>query len=623
MPQIMLAMGKPNEAGTSWIDPNITDKLISKMRNPDNPQNAPQKELHHGTGEFLSEDNTVAYITTPTLESMENIPETLDLITLLDTGGQPEFINMFMLPAIDASAAITFVVLNISEGRKCLDNPVVPQKNAEHCNWLKYNKIYLLKCLLSAAKVAAMKNDFCPEFVEKIPGNTQNKPLVCFMGTFANQLKTKFGEKYDEELSEINKKVKKLVDQEKILEIWTDDAGNHVNPVDITISRNLEISYKPDTILHITKETIKRFRAEANKRLKEEAQYKIPITWLILELALHKRKEACISLTDVIRICDEILPPHRTLESAQIGKALSFFHYCGTMLHFREVDGMKNFVITNPQWLFTNLAKIIMCKFDKKFSFVHDAEEIENLHNGICYIEVLHKFELDLQGVELESFINLLVHLKIIAPMDSGYFVPNLLPLSTTTNDFFKETEYGIQAAFTKDEQCIASAVKPLLIEFNFGTIPRGLFGFLIVQLLQDNSETYKIYGKNDQKSNIFRRFSDMITFRKKPSSFVTIIDKLSYLELQVRAQDKSASCHCEVQKAVTEALKRVCTQFQWKFSDCRYGFLCQKHDKQSNQHLSLLSHDEPIPQTIPDYTECRESQSTKIKIAKQIWFKV
>ena len=80
--------------------------------------------------------------------------------------------------------------------------------------------------------------------------------------------------------------------------------------------------------------------------------------------------------------------------------------------------------------------------------------------------------------------------------IDGGYFMPTILP-PCDKNINFPEEEYGKPAAFTCNKECICHAVEPLLIEFTFGTIPRGLFGFLIVQLLQDNSDL-ELYGKND-----------------------------------------------------------------------------------------------------------------------------
>ena len=68
-----------------------------------------------------------------TFTDSESIPKTWDLFTLLDTGGQPEFINM--LPAINSSTAITFVVLNISSGKQCLHDSVIAQYKCEGYNY--------------------------------------------------------------------------------------------------------------------------------------------------------------------------------------------------------------------------------------------------------------------------------------------------------------------------------------------------------------------------------------------------------------------------------------------------------------------------------------------------------
>ena len=260
-----------------------------------------------------------------------------------------------------------------------------------------------------------------------------------------------------------------------------------------------------------------------------------------------------------------------------------------------------------------------MCKFRDNANDLYDTDDIKQMHNGICPMKILENINLDLQGIELSSFLALLIYLKIIVPMmDEGYFIPKMLPKS---DEIFilNENEYGRPVALTSDGQRIHQEVDPLLIQFNFGTIPRGLFGFLIVQLLQDNPETYELYGENDPKNNIFCRCADLITFYIRPWWYVTLIDKISYLELQVRVKGNEPSYHYDVQKAVTKALKKVCIAFEWKYVDCRYGFLCQKDVPQcsATEHLSLLSRSKP------DCTECKNKQSLKLNKAQKIWFEV
>ena len=567
-----------------------------------------------------------------------SIPKTWDLFTLLDTGGQPEFINM--LPAINASTAITFVVLNMSDGRECLDKLVIAQYKCEGYNYstnpLKYTNMHLLKCLLSSVKVASSKEDiyFHPKIIKKISEPKQTKPVVCIIGTFADKLKEKYGDEYNEEVSKINVEVKKLIKKENMLEFWCNAGRNYVISVDNTISRESQkvIAHEENlnmrTVKQETAVNIQRLCENSNEILKSKVQYEIPISWFILELELRNNDKTCIPLTEVEEICNRIMPLQRKLKIEQIKEILKFYHLYGMLLYFSEVDGMNNFVITNPQWLFVNLTKILMCRFKNNANGLYGAHHIEQLHNGICHIELLRKLTLDLQGVKLESFLNLLVHFKIIIPlwMDDAYLMPTLLP-PCSEEYTLTEKEYGKPIAFKVDGR--QYEVEPLFIEFTFGTIPRGFFGFLVVQLLQDNQNTFELYGEND--NNVLRRCSDMISFYIKPCWYISLRDRISFLELQVTVKDNLPSYHYKAQTAVTKALKKVCDKFNWKLSDCHYGFLCHEHVEDShlallfddNQPLPVLSTNQPFSDNMLKYAYCRSQQATCLSMAHSIWFKV
>ena len=570
------------------------------------------------------EEQMATYTDSVNAPISESIPETWDLFTLLDTGGQPEFINM--LPAINSSTAITFVVLNMSNGKACLNNLVTAQYKCEGYNYnkcdLKYTNMHLLKCLLSSVKVAAIKQEsFLPEIVRKVTEDEHPKPVVCIIGTCADLLKKKFGKKYHKEIVEINTEIKQLVEavnKENVLVFWC-RGDDFVIPVDNTISRKPQ---KEDFKREIAEE-INRIREHSNEILKKKAQYEIPISWFILELELRNSDKVCIPLAEVKNICDRIMPSHRRMEMEQIIEVLKFYHLYGMLLYFHKVKGMKNFVITNPQWLFINLTKIIMCKFKSNAKDLYDSRLIEEMNKGICSIELLRRLDLDLQGIELESFLNLLVHLKVIAPMktiETVYFIPTILP-PYNEKSIFTEKECGNPAAFSCDGECIHPEVEPLLIEFTFGTIPRGLFGFLIVQLLQDNPDTYEVYGIND---HTLRRCSDLICFYVKPCRYVSLHDKVSHLKLQVRVIGNEPSYHNEVLITVMEALKKVCDEFNWPLSNCRHGFLCRKHEERSHgEHLTLLPTNPLYTDEIPKHAYCNWQQPTALSKAHTVWFEV
>ena len=571
------------------------------------------------------EEQMVTYTDGVNASILESLPETWDLFTLLDTGGQPEFINM--LPAINNSTAITFIVLNISDGKNCLNNLVTAQYKCEgyiydKCH-LKYTNMHLLKCLLSSVKVAAVKKDCLhPEIVKQLTTDEHPKPVVCIIGTCADVLKRKLFKNYNKEVLEINSEVKKLIytiDSDNTLVFWCKGDNSFLIPVDNTISRK---SQNNDFRRGIAEE-IKRIREHSNELLQKKAQYEIPISWFILELELRSNDKVCIPLTEVKQICDRIMPSHRKMEMMQIIEVLKFYHLYGMLLYFSEVEGMNNFVITNPQWLFVNLTKIIMCKFVNNAKDLYDAHLLEEMHKGICSLELLRKIKLDLQGIELESFLNLLIHIKVIAPVntveeETAYFMPTILP-PCNEKSIFTEKECGQPAAFSLDGECIHPDVEPLLIEFTFGTIPRGLFGFLVVQLLQDNPHTYKVYGENDR---ILRRCADLICFYVKPCWYVSLRDKISYLELQVRVIGNEPSYHNKVLITVTEALKKVCDEFNWPFSNCQYGFLCHKHEG-SDEHLTLLPTTSPYADETPRHAYCKKLKPTLLSKTHTVWLEV
>ena len=593
-------------------------------------------------------DNMQSYTNVFTEKEMANVhflnlkesisTKTWDLFTLLDTGGQLEFINM--LPAINSSTSITFIFFNLSGGRNCLSSPIVAEYDKKDYKYkrceLGYSNQDLLKCLLSSVKVTALKTDnFCPDIVKRVTEDKHTKPVVYIIGTCADVLKANVHERYDQEIQEIDKEIQTLVDsldQDDVLEFRCTISGRCIHPIDNTVPRapKNEIYHDDYDIKDIQRDTIdivSNIRESLNEILKKKAQYEIPISWFILELELRKTDKVCISLTEVLLICNKIMPSHRQMTLEQITQVLKFYHQYGMLLYFDEVDSMKDFVITNPQWLFTNLTKIVMCQFACGATKLYGTKIIKRMHNGICDMELLKKLELDLQEIKLISFLDLLVHLKVIAPMDSGYFIPNMLPLySCNTETISPEREYG-SATISIDGQ-ENQKVEPLLIQFAFGTIPRGLFGFLVVEILQKNlphcseSEIYTLHGQNNLKENLLFRCANLITFHVKPCFFISLIDRISYLELQVRTDNVEASYHCKAQIRVTKALEEVCKRFKWSFSDCRYGFLCKNGSKLCSQspHLALLNPDKPFEAR---NAECKNNRSTKLNEAHRVWFKV
>ena len=652
----LLVSGKVNVTGTDWKDLNskleiqqLRERFMKKLKRhqpnlPDSLDNPPHIDHHNSEAEsgitedfkpivsdtyledtshnkilvetkIISDTNVSESVftypaSTQSSSEEEDLPEVWDVFTLLDTGGQPEFINL--LPTISASTAIAFVIFNMCDGFDCLDTPVI----AQHSNTsyeeseLNYSNFNLLKCLLSSLEDSALKESFYPKQL-KVQEGPHSKTVVYFVGTHADKLK----EELNTVVAKLNEKIFKLVEDMDDTKIMIQSYGcgpnKYLHAVDNTVSRKKEKDY---SLL-----LAQRIRQGSKEILDNKALFEIPVTWFILELELRllyeEENKVCVPLSQVKRIADNITKDYKLMEMWQIKEVLKFYHLFGVLLYFDEVEGMSEYVITYPQWLFSNLNKIIECKFSKE---KRDANAINKFKKeGLISRDFLTEIDLDIQDLNIESFFNLLKYLKIFAQIDDGsYFMPSVLPIfdrNADEKEFFNEAEYGRPGVYKPDASFLE--VQPLIIGFVSGMIPRGLFGFLVVQLLQNYD--FKLYGKNTKGRTC--RFSDLISLIKEPCYCITLQDKVSFLELQVRVRYNEPSIHCLVQKAVTDALNEVFNKFHWKFSDLRFGFLCQ--DQNSQPHITKLDKEKPLPTKFPKYSCCEYHLGIKLTEEHSIWF--
>lgn len=562
----------------------------------------------------ITSDTDISSPQAPTSsESTKSNSDVWDVLTLLDAGGQPEFINL--LPTMNALTSIAFVIFNMSDGVDCLDKPVIAQHSDESYEGytLNYSVSKMLKCLLSSIEDSSMKEIFYPKQLNIVQKDCNSKTVVYFVGTHADVIK----DKLKTVVSAINKRIGELVEDidDKKISIQSIHcvANKYLHTVDNTVPRDRQGE---------SLQFAQSMREESKKILDKQPVFEIPVTWFLLELELRllyeTKKKVYVLLSEVKQIYDRIAIGNQEMELWQIEEVLKFFHFFGVLLYFHEVCDMKDYVITNPEWLFQNLNKIVECKFKKEG---HDVKTINKVNNeGIFNKALLAKIDLDIKDFKMEPFLNLLLDLRIFAQInDSEYFMPSILPLCDENIDeqqFFNEMDYG-KPGFYKDNGSFIE-VKPLLIEFESGLIPRGLFGLLVVQLLQNNKD-FKLCGKNT--NNELCRFSNLITLFQEPCYYITLQDKISFLELQIRVSDDEPSIHCAVQKAVTEALQVVFEKFHWKFINLRYGFFCER--KSTKSHLTRLSNNEPFPHdNFPKYSSCKKQHGgTKLTEVHKIWF--
>ena len=541
------------------------------------------------------------------------IEDVWNILTFIDTGGQPQFISM--IPAVNSTAMMTFVVHKMEGGAASLFNRVTVahrNKQGEH-SFRPYStgqtNLDLIKSLMSFNNNIFLKN---MPFVDRVCCKEGNSTTcLSFIGTHSDKV-TK------ENMIEIDKIITKTVIDAQLNHVWIKSIANCtcLIPINNTTSGQANEDKNAATI-----------RYKLNQLLQEQSVYEVPIVWVLLELEIRKvcndRKCSFIAYSEILALCKE-----KELSSDEefIKNGLRFHHLFGVLLYFEEVEGMNNLVITDHQWLFKTLTKIV---YHQYHDFSDPSVFTDFMHKGIFHKSLLDKINLGLENTIdnnsfdlTASFLHLLHYLRIIAPLrktkqSCTFFMPSLLSACNfNTNELNFLKTYGTSKSNYNSESCI---VKPLLIQFTkssmpdaYGTLPRGVFCCLVVQLL-DKCPNWRLQWSINEEIV----FNNLITFSSETGHFITLMDKISFLEIQVRHKKNVESSTCpDIFDALCDSLNSIGRKLQFYDFKLVFGFACECSKE---CHVTRYSPKRQTPET--EYGYCQYDQQTEITESHLIWF--
>ena len=541
-----------------------------------------------------------------------------DILTFLDTGGQPQFISM--LPAVNSFTMITFIIHKMEKGGEKSLNKIVSVQYGNEKGEIsfkahphKYTYLQLTETLISyASNILSPDTKFLDKLKVKSNKNANTRSIM-LVGTHSG----------DDELSEDD--IKNI--DEELTKVVVKSGVNHIQP---SLNKNYQTMVPVDnkkqgksSETHITKNDTKRYtnpshiRDHIKKYLERQDEIHVPIKWLLLELEIRKvcQQKNCnlISYADVLKLAKEKKLSYNgefsndDIDGDQfIKQGLRFHHSFGVLLYFEEVEGMQNLVIINHQWLFNKLSKIV------EYTFTCETQEdTKELRNGIfkksllgsdC-LDITKDFkdsEIDTKSVDpINAFLKLLEYLKIAAPSNENvdkYFMPCILDSCELVDLKEKVPQYN------------EHNIRPLLIQFKSNdnktySLPRGVFCFLIVELMVSLKwEPYK------------QTYVNLLTLFKRDSAhYVTLIDRIFCLEVHVTYKREN-NVHDEVLNIINKTLHVVSKKLKIDSNLCR-GFPCPcKLIKE--MHISYLRDDND------KYCCCSENSSTDLTDSHTIWLK-
>ena len=519
-----------------------------------------------------------------------------DIINFLDTGGQPEFVNI--LPAVSSSIALTFIVFNLS---KSLDDLVHVQHNVNgHPSFKPYyldctNLEFIKRLMVSSENFNKnVSSSLKLKSIQRKDGGKDSK--VCFVGTHALNVS-------EEKIKEIDDKLSSIASELELHQrsFWCspEEPLKRLFPIDMFPDDKEQESYE---------KIIKVIRDSIQKQVQGRDFYEVPITWFLFLLNLQKlcnvKKISYILYQEAVDVWmdENISEDESETESDQglyedqyesvsrdksdVHNILLFFHFMGMLFYYHKVKGMCDFVFIDRQWLYEKLTELVEIKFTKGYNKEDIcAEDVEKFTmEGRLNINIIKNLKVDLQGIEPLYFIHLLDHLNIVAPIDpklKNYFMPCVLPsfplmkCSEKVNDLDKC--YGtIQHV-------------PLLVGFKNGPIPHGFFCQLVVELFRRLPTGWD--SPLLSTSRMQHVYNNLITFPTTSGHAVCLFYKIGYLEIQVRHKKSQPSIiHCGVQRELDKFLRKVSDHLQLLKEQLCYGFYCKCQDIQHFAKLKSLT---------------------------------
>ena len=352
-----------------------------------------------------TEECKLAFTNINEAKKLAKKPEEIwNIITFMDTGGQPQFISM--LPAVNSFAMITFIVHKVVPGGKGSLNKIVEVQYGNEKGEVsfkphphKYTYHQLIETLISYASNILLPDT---KFLDKLKtksAETENIRSILLVGTHCGD-----DELSENDIVEVDNELTKQVEKSGVNHIKPCFNKNYQTlvPVDNKVQGK---NSKPQEIAENAKRYTKpsEIRSYIQKFLNNQDVIYVPIKWLLLELEIRKicQEKKCnlISYSDVLKLAKEKKLDYNgefddddDIDADQfIKQGLRFHHSFGVLLYFEDVVGMQRLVITNHQWLFNKLSKIV------EYSFTCDTrKELQDLRNGIFKKSFLANAHLDI-----------------------------------------------------------------------------------------------------------------------------------------------------------------------------------------------------------------------------------
>ena len=295
----------------------------------------------------------------------------------------------------------------------------------------------------------------------------------------------------------------------------------------------------------------------------------IPIPWLLLSLYIRSKKWRTLSLAK----CEK-LAGYLGICSKDLQHVLWFFHHCiGVHLYYPEI--MKDTLICDIQVVFDGATNLI------KHTFKSEWARKQFKENGRFSLKDLKDATSDCTDdlIPLERLVKLLEYLGMLTVIPSAgnqeptYFMPCVLK--------------SARASEQEVSSCSESDPAHLMLRFDCGYMPMGIFPAMITNLVSQQWEDWRLIEEGLHKNKIQFLVGDNY-------DTVSLLSHPRFIEIAINLLMPSQSSKIteslcvHVRNVVECILENVTKRIHRKFGmGYRFGFHCPIHPEKD--HLCIL----------------------------------
>ena len=561
--------------------PKTIDPESSKLQevSPEyEPSNEQMKEIERAFEAF----NKI--LRTAGQEKLKVLLDGAILLNMVDTGGHPAFLEM--LPALTMSPALYLIFFRLNQELKERYPIKYISKSNEEVQ-LGDSSYTVEEVIFQALSSIACFGCTAPK--KDMPNPSHAAMLI---GTHKDLLKS------DQETVIVGKD-KALKDSlQEILETDIFELDKEL----LQHARDDQLMFAIDNMTGDEREL-----AEVHERLEdiikqEFDNFAIPASWLMFSIFLRKMGNRILSLSQCHQIGER-------LEVRDTDEALWFLHHCvGTLMHFPDVEEIKDIVICDPQVVFDSVTELILNSFNLKRVRKSVCDKFKE--TGQFRIKDIQNIaqKLSRYNLPLHKLVKLLEYLNIVAPNKCECSIHSLstsLPLSPESSPHSDAHQgqnlvYFMPAVLkhAKEELYVEHSPTdpvPLMIHFKCGFVPVGVFCAMIASLVGQRDTRGWILQEPRDGHNLCK---NKVTFRINGAFNITLISKPKRYEIhiaRISTTDRALEEICQhVLKTICDILDQVISKMKYKQlvssrSDqtlYELGFKCPKHP--NDDHLVI-----------------------------------